>query len=134
LSLEPFLPRSVGFLPRLTSLCCFCIIFFTSELGPQSRGRKGKVAMANESSEARKVRKLRASRDGWKERAAKKQQQIKRLRVTVRDLIASREHWKTRVHELEQQVQPLPQSNSVSPGAGPTLDLLWGVEDPSVPQ
>jgi chromosome segregation ATPase len=68
---------------------------------------RGKDAMANERTGARKVRKIRASRDGWKERAAKKQQEIKRLRGTVRDLTLSRDHWKTRVSELEQQVETL---------------------------
>ena len=56
---------------------------------------------------ARRVRKLRSSRDGWKERAAKKQLEIKRLRGTVRDLTASRESWKQRATELEQQVEAL---------------------------
>jgi predicted nucleic acid-binding Zn-ribbon protein len=58
---------------------------------------------------ARRVRKLRISRDGWKERAAKKQHEIKQLRGTVRDLTASREYWKQRVAELEQQVEALQQ-------------------------
>jgi chromosome segregation ATPase len=65
--------------------------------------------MPNEPTGARKVRKMRTSRDGWKERAAHKQQEIKRLRGTVRDLLASREHWKNRVNELEQQVEALQQ-------------------------
>jgi uncharacterized protein YhaN len=51
------------------------------------------------------IRKLRASRDLWKQRSAEKQQEIRQLRVTVRDLSSSREHWKTRVKELEQQLQ-----------------------------
>ncbi len=66
--------------------------------------------MAEELSRARKLRKMRASRDGWKERAAKKQDELKRLRGTIRDLTASRDHWKTRVNELEQQVETLQQA------------------------
>jgi hypothetical protein len=61
----------------------------------------------NEPSEARKVRKIRISRDSWKKRAAQKQQVIKQLRGTVRDLLVSRDLWKTRVDELEQQVEVL---------------------------
>jgi chromosome segregation ATPase len=97
----------MGIQARLTSLCCFSIISFTSDLGPQENGVEGKDAMAKGSSGARKVRKMRTSRDGWKERAAKKQQEIKRLRGTVRDLTVSRDHWKTRVNELEQQLEAL---------------------------
>jgi polyhydroxyalkanoate synthesis regulator phasin len=70
--------------------------------------------MAKEPSKARKVRKMRTSRDGWKERAAKKQQEIKQLRGTIRDLTVSRDHWKTRVNELEQQVQDLQQANATA--------------------
>lgn len=39
---------------------------------------------------ARKIRKLRASRDLWQRRSAEKQQEIRQLRVTVRDLSSSR--------------------------------------------
>lgn len=70
---------------------------------------------------ARKARKLRASRDGWKERAAEKQQEIKRLRVTVRDLCASRELWKSRARELEQQAQAL----QLAPASSPVDPLTW---------
>jgi hypothetical protein len=95
---------------------------------------KGKVSMAKDPSIARKVRKLRASRDGWKERAAKKQQQLKRLRVTVRDLSVSRNYWKARFQELEQSVQPVQHSSTVNPGALPLLDLVWGVDQPATSQ
>jgi hypothetical protein len=80
------------------------MIFFTPDLGPQVSAWEGIIAMAEEQSGARILRKMRASRDGWKERAAKKQAEIKRLRCTVRDLLASREHWKTRATEQEQEV------------------------------
>ena len=70
--------------------------------------------MAKGPSGARKVRKIRTSRDGWKERAAKKQQELKRLRGTVRDLTASRDRWKHRVNELEQQVDALQQGAASS--------------------
>lgn len=82
--------------------------------------------MANELSGARKVRKLRASRDGWKERAAEKQQEIKRLRVTVRDLTNSREQWKSRVKELEQQVQAVEQAHAPSPWGCPRWLFFGG--------
>jgi predicted nucleic acid-binding Zn-ribbon protein len=81
----------------------------------------GKVA-----SGVRKARKLRASRDGWKERAAEKQQEIKRLRGNVRDLTNSREQWKARVKELEEQVQALQRANAASPVPGPTWLFFGG--------
>jgi len=82
--------------------------------------------MANKPSTARKVRKLLASRDGWKERAAEKQQEIKRLRVTVRDLLASRDHWKSRAQELDQQVQALQQANVLRPSDCPPWLFFGG--------
>jgi len=82
--------------------------------------------MANERTGARKVRKLRASREGWKERAANKQQEIKRLRGTVRDLTTSRAHWKTRVRELEQQVETLQQASASTSCVFPALFFLGG--------
>ena len=42
--------------------------------------------MNDEGNAARNIRKLRASRDRWKQRSAEKQQEIRQLRVTVRDL------------------------------------------------
>jgi predicted RNase H-like nuclease (RuvC/YqgF family) len=59
------------------------------------------------------MRKLRASRDRWKQRSAEKQQEIRQLRVAVRDLSNSREHWKTRVKELEQQLQAAQEAHVV---------------------
>jgi chromosome segregation ATPase len=82
--------------------------------------------MAKEPSGARKVRKMWASRNGWKERATKKQQEIKQLRGTVRDLTVSRDHWKTRVAELEQQVEALQQANASVSSAFPALGLFGG--------
>jgi predicted nucleic acid-binding Zn-ribbon protein len=72
---------------------------------------------------ARKLRKLCASRDLWKQRSAEKQQQIRQLRVTIRDLSSSREHWKTRVQELEQQLQAAP---SASAAVGPGSCIFFG--------
>jgi predicted nucleic acid-binding Zn-ribbon protein len=69
--------------------------------------------MKDDGNAARKMRKLRASRDLWKQRAAEKQQEIRQLRVTVRDLSSSREHWKTRVEELEQHVQAAQEAPAV---------------------
>jgi chromosome segregation ATPase len=83
------------------------MIFFTPDLGPRATAWEGLIGMAEEPYGARKLRKMRVSRDGWKERAAKKQNAIKRLRCTVRDLLASREQWKTRANELEQEVEVL---------------------------
>ena len=75
--------------------------------------------MNDEGNAARKRRKLRASRDLWKQRLAEKQQEIRQLRVTVRDLSSSRENWKTRVKELEQQLQAADKADAaVGPGAG----------------
>jgi predicted nucleic acid-binding Zn-ribbon protein len=101
-------------------------MIFTSDKGPQGRERKGDAAMGKEASGARKARKLRASRDGWKERAAEKQQEIKRLRGTVRDLTNSRKQWKARAKELEEQVQALQQANATSPASGPTWLFFGG--------
>jgi polyhydroxyalkanoate synthesis regulator phasin len=71
---------------------------------------------------ARKLRKMRDSREGWKSRAGEKQQEIKRLRGAVRDLMVSREHWKSRVEELEQRIYAL-QQEALS---GPCTFLFFG--------
>ena len=60
--------------------------------------------MSDDGDAARKARKLRASRDRWKQRSAEKQQQIRQLRVTNRDLSLSRDQWKARVKELEEAI------------------------------
>lgn len=70
--------------------------------------------MQDKGNSARKMRKLQASRDRWKQRSTDKQQEIRQLRVTVRDLSNSREHWKDRVQELEQQLQAIKASQGVS--------------------
>ena len=77
---------------------------------------------------ARKARKLRASRDRWKQRAADKQQQIRHLRVTVRDLSASREHWKARVKELEHQLQVIQSAQDSPDAGGPAVYIVFGGE------
>jgi predicted nucleic acid-binding Zn-ribbon protein len=79
--------------------------------------------MIDEGKATRKVRKLRASRDRWKQRSAEKQQEIRQLRVTVRDLSSSREHWKSRVKELEQQVQAAHEAPAV---IGPGNWIFFG--------
>jgi hypothetical protein len=81
------------------------------------------IGMAEEQSGTRKLRKMRVSRDGWKDRAAKKQKEIKRLRCTVRDLMASREQWKTRASELEQEAEVL---QKVGASASCTLFFFGG--------
>lgn len=82
--------------------------------------------MAEEPTGARKLRKMRASRDGGKDRAARKQHEIKRLRGTVRDVTASREHWKAWAEELEQQVEALQQANAATSCTFPTFFFLGG--------
>ena len=72
--------------------------------------------MGKEASRAPQRSKLRFSRDTWKQRAAAKQQEIQRLRVTVRDVTNSREQWKERAKELQQQVEDLQQANVASLG------------------
>ena len=115
--------RGCGFLsglrPRLSSLCSFRTLYFTPESGPATEGFSCRGAVMNdEGNAARKIRKLRASRDLWKQRSAEKQQEIRQLRVTVRDLSSSRENWKTRVKELEQQLQAAHEAHAaVGPGS-----------------
>jgi hypothetical protein len=70
--------------------------------------------MKHEGNTARRVRKLRASRDLWKQRSAEKQQEIRQLRIAVRDLSKSREHWKARIKELEQQLQAAQEAPAVA--------------------
>ena len=87
--------------------------------GPTKEGFSCRGVVMNDARKAaRKTRKLRASRDLWKQRCAKKQQQIRQLRITVRDLSRSREHWKTRVKELEQQLQAVPEAPAAIDPAG----------------
>jgi predicted nucleic acid-binding Zn-ribbon protein len=88
------------------------MIFFTSDLDSEGDPEHRNGEMAKEASRAEQRSKLRASRDGWKERAAEKQQEIKRLRVTVRDLTNSREYWKELAKELQQQVNAFQQVNA----------------------
>jgi hypothetical protein len=82
--------------------------------------------MSDDGDAARKARKLRASRDRWKQRSAEKQQQIRQLRVTNRDLSRSRDQWKARVKDLEVQlhaVQAAPEGPSVD---GPQVCVFLG--------
>ena len=104
---------------RLSSLCSFRTLYYTPESGPATEGFSCRGAVMNdEGNAARKIRKLRASRDLWKQRSAEKQQEIRQLRVTVRDLSSSRENWKTRVKELEQQLQAAHEAHAaVGPGS-----------------
>jgi len=90
-----------------------------ADSGPAKEEGFNRGAMMNDNGKAaRKTRKLRASRDLWKQRSAEKQQQIRELRVTVRDLSSSREHWKTRVQELEQQLHAAQEAlGAVGPGS-----------------
>jgi len=79
--------------------------------------------MKDEENAARKMRKLRVSRNLWKQRSAEKQQEIRQLRVTVRDLSSSREYWKDRVKELEQQLQATHEAHST---VGPDSWIFFG--------
>ena len=82
--------------------------------------------MSDDGDAARKARKLRASRDRWKQRSAEKQQQIRQLRVTVRDLSTSREQWKARFEELQAQLRAL-QTAPESPSADcPAVCIFFG--------
>ena len=109
---------------RLSSLCSFRTLYFTPESGPATEGFSCRGAVMNdEGNAARKIRKLRASRDLWKQRSAEKQQEIRHLRVTVRDLSSSRENWKTRVKELEQQLQAAHQAHAA---VGPDSWIFFG--------
>jgi hypothetical protein len=103
-------------LGSLSSLTSFPTLFFTSDLDTEGSLGIRNGAMGKQASRAPQQSKILASRDGWKERAAKKQEEIKRLRVTVRDLINSREQWKRRAKELQQQVEALQQANAASLG------------------
>ena len=117
---EPAISEGAGHSPpRLSSLCSFRTLYFTPESGPATEGFSCRGAVMNdEGNAARKIRKLRASRDLWKQRSAEKQQEIRQLRVTVRDLSSSRENWKTRVKELEQQLQAAHEAHAaVGPGS-----------------
>jgi|tagenome__1003787_1003787.scaffolds.fasta_scaffold19365778_1 predicted nucleic acid-binding Zn-ribbon protein len=51
----------------------------------------------------RQVRRLQQARRRWKQRVAAKQQEIRKLRVSVRDLSASRDLWKQRYRDLQRQ-------------------------------
>jgi predicted nucleic acid-binding Zn-ribbon protein len=83
--------------------------------------------MGKKASRAPQRSKLLVSRDGWKERAAKKQQEIDQLRVTVRDLTKSREQWKQRAKELQQQVEAMQQANvAASLGDSPAWLFFGG--------
>jgi predicted nucleic acid-binding Zn-ribbon protein len=82
--------------------------------------------MSDKEDAARKVRKLRASRDRWKQRSTEKQQQIRQLRVTVRDLSTSREQWKARVEELEEQLRALQTAPEYPSADGRAVCVFFG--------
>jgi chromosome segregation ATPase len=82
--------------------------------------------MSDEGDAARKARKLRVSRDRWKQRSAEKQQQIRQLRVTNRDLSRSRDQWKARVKELEEQLRAVPATPERLSTDGPQVCVFWG--------
>jgi chromosome segregation ATPase len=64
-------------------------------------------ATVYKSSQARQARLFRRSRDVWKQRAADKQQTIKKLRITVRDVTSSRDHWKAVARQQAEQIADL---------------------------
>src|ERR1700724_3306685 len=97
------LPARRSSWPSLSSLARFPMICFTSDLDAEGNLDNRNGEMGKEASRTPQRSKLRASRDVWKERAAEKQQELKRLRVTLRDVTNSREQWKERAKELQQQ-------------------------------
>jgi predicted nucleic acid-binding Zn-ribbon protein len=82
--------------------------------------------MSDDGDAARKARKLRASRDRWKQRSAEKQQQIRQLRVTNRDLSLSRDQWKARVKDLEEQLRALSAAPESPSADGPHVCVFFG--------
>lgn len=82
--------------------------------------------MNDEGDVARKARKLRASRDRWKQRSVEKQQQIRQLRVTNRDLSRSRDQWKARAKELEEQLRALPAAPESPSDTGSQVCVVLG--------
>lgn len=90
--------------------------------GIKSRNRQ----MKKGTSMSRKKRKMEASRDGWKIRAAEKQADIRKLRDTIRDLTASRDLWKSRCKELEQRVRQLEQHSLDCLQSRPTEAFFGG--------
>src|ERR1700752_4215907 len=83
--------------------------------------------MSDDGDAARKARKLRASRDRWKQRSAEKLQQIRQLRVSNRDLSLSRNQWKARVKKLEEQLRALPAPPEPPSAVGPQVCVFFGV-------
>jgi predicted nucleic acid-binding Zn-ribbon protein len=82
--------------------------------------------MSNERDVARTARKLRASRDRWKQRSAEKQTQIRQLRVANRDLSTSRDRWKARVQELERQLRAVHAAAEHPSEDTPAARGFWG--------
>lgn len=70
--------------------------------------------MLFKSSSSRLARLFRRSRDLWKQRAAAKQRMIKRLRITVRDVTDSRDYWKAKAQRLQQQLDDRAERTVVS--------------------
>lgn len=103
----------------------FFYVRIHARIGPAKEGVSGGDAvMSDEGDAARKARKLRASRDRWKQRSAEKQKQIRQLRVTNRDLSTSRDQWKARVKELEQLLHAV-QSAAESPSVDAPLGRVF---------
>src|SRR5438270_379681 len=86
----------------------------------------GDAVMSDDGDAARKARKLRASRDRWKQRSAEKQQQIRQLRVANRDLSRSRDQWKARAKEWEEQPRALPAAPESPSADGPRVRVFFG--------
>ena len=82
--------------------------------------------MSDDGDAARKARKLRASRDRWKQRSAEKQQRIRQSRVANRDLSRSRDQWKARAKEWEEQPRALPAAPESPSADGPRVCVFFG--------
>ena len=54
---------------------------------------------------AEKAEALKESRARWKARAAERREEIRSLRVKVRDLSTSRDLWKSKTKKLQEQLE-----------------------------
>ena len=58
-----------------------------------------------QSSPARRVRRLKQSRDSWKSKTKENQKKIKALQIKTRDLSESRKTWKERAKQAETELK-----------------------------
>ena len=65
------------------------------------------------SSEKRLVSWFLESRNKWKERALKKQKELRKAGIKIRDLEKSREEWKKKAKEYKEKSQQLEEEKSL---------------------